>query len=351
MRRPTAEDNVTNQSSRIGSVRTALGVSALVLLLGACASSAPTQQLVDARRTFHQAELSSAAKMTPDDLLTARQALDAAERAHKDDPGSNREAHLAYLAERKAQIAMVSGDIASAQELERDAHARYQSQLEQKARTSQSKLQDAQSQLKNAEQGKQDAEARAAAAMASLQEVATVKEEERGTVVTLSGSVLFPTGGETLSDVARQSLDKVAQALQEQPQGSHIRIEGYTDARGSDASNEALSQRRAQAVRDYLAQRGVDGSMLEAVGRGEADPIASNDTPDGRANNRRVEIVIQPGQGQNYANGMGSAPAKTGSTSSSAKSGAQKQPQTQQPQTQQPQTQQPPSPSSTPAVR
>jgi outer membrane protein OmpA-like peptidoglycan-associated protein len=273
--------------------------------------------------------------MTPDDLLTARQALDAAERAHEDDPGSNREAHLAYLAERKARIAIVSGDIASAQSVEQDARAQYQAKLEQSARSSQSKLQDTQSQLKQAEQGKQDAEARAAAAMASLQEVATVKEEQRGTVVTLSGAVLFPTGGEALSDIARQSLDKVAQALVEQPKGAHIRIEGYTDARGSDTSNQALSQRRAMAVRDYLATRGVDGSMLEAVGRGEADPIASNDSADGRANNRRVEIVIQPAQAPDYA--TGSSPTKQNSSSSSAKSGTQ--------------MQQPPSPSQTPAAK
>src|SRR5436190_5167635 len=199
MRRSNAEDDVMTRPLHIKSVYWALGSSALLLVLGACASSAPTQQLIDARRTFHQAELSSAAKMTPDDLLTARQALDAAERAHKDDPGSNREAHLAYLAERKARIAIVSGDIATAQSTEQDAHAQYQAKLEQNAHSSQSKLQDAQSQLKQAEAGKQDAEARATAAMASLQEVATVREEERGTVVTLSGSVLFPTGGDTLS--------------------------------------------------------------------------------------------------------------------------------------------------------
>jgi outer membrane protein OmpA-like peptidoglycan-associated protein len=318
------------------SVCWALATSAFLLVLGACASAGPTQQLVDARRTYHQAELSSAAKLTPDDLLTAKQALDAAERAHDEDPGSNREAHLAYLAERKARIAMAAGDIATAEELERDSHAQYQAKLEKSAHSSQAKLQDAESQLKQAQQGKQDAEARAAAAMASLQEVATVKEEQRGTVVTLSGSVLFPTGGDTLSEIARQSLDKVAQALQEQPKGSHIRIEGYTDARGSDASNEALSQRRAMAVRDYLAQRGVDGAMLEAVGRGEASPIASNDTADGRASNRRVEIVIQPGQGQDYA---GSSPTKQSNPSSSAKSGTQMQ------------TPPSPAPTSTPAVK
>lgn len=334
-RRSTAEDDVMTRPSHIISFCWALGSSAFLLVLGACASAAPTQQLIDARRTYHQAELSAASRMTPDDLLTARQALDAAERAHQDDPGSNREAHLAYLAQRKAQIAMASGDIASAREIERDSHAHYQAQLEQNARSSQSKLQDTQSQLKNAQQGKQDAEARAAAAMASLQEVATVKEEQRGTVVTLSGSVLFPTGGDTLSDISRQSLDKVAQALQEQPKGSHIRVEGYTDARGSSNSNEALSQRRAMAVRDYLAQRGVDGSVLEAVGRGEADPIASNDTADGRANNRRVEIVIQPAQSQSYS--TTNNPSKADSTSSSAKSSTQVQP--------------PPSPSSTPAVK
>ena len=180
-----------------------------------------------------------------------------------------------------------------------------------------SRLHDTQSQLAQAQQGKQEAEARAAAAMSSLSDVANVKEEQRGTVITLSGAVLFPSGGDTLSEVARQSLDKVAQALQEQSKSSHIRIEGYTDARGSDSANQALSQRRAQAVRDYLASRGLDGLMLEAVGRGEANAIASNDSADGRASNRRVEIVVEPAVAQTQAGNA--SPGKNEAPASAAK--------------------------------
>jgi outer membrane protein OmpA-like peptidoglycan-associated protein len=300
-------------------LRAMIGAGALTFAIGACASGAPTQQLVDARRAYKEAEMSSAAKLTPDTLLSAEQSLQVAEKAHKDDPGSNEEAHLAYIAERKARIAISQGQIAASTQSATQAKSSYQSKLEQSSHKNQSELADAHSQLAEAQKGKQEAEARAAAAMASLQQVATVKEEQRGTVITLSGSVLFPTGGNTLSDIARQSLDQVATALQEQPQGTHIRIEGYTDARGSDTSNEQLSQRRAQTVRDYLAQKGVDANALEAVGRGEASPIASNDTPDGRASNRRVEIVVEPQQ-QKPADVMGSnAPIKTQTLSSSAK--------------------------------
>jgi outer membrane protein OmpA-like peptidoglycan-associated protein len=308
-------------------LRAILGASVVSLALGACGSSAPTQQLVDARRAYKEAETSAAAKLTPDTLLSAQQALDVAEKAHKDDPGSKREAHLAYIAERKSEIAKAQGLIAAWNQAEQEAKSNYQSKLEHSAKKNQDQLASAQNQLQAAQQGKQEADARAAAAIASLQEVATVKEEERGTVITLSGSVLFPTGGDALSDVARQSLDQVATALAQQPEGSHIRVEGYTDARGSDTSNEQLSQRRAQAVRDYLAQKGVDSERLEAIGRGESSPIASNDTPDGRASNRRVEIVIEPQQGQ-PPNVVGSVPSKPSVPSSSAKS---QQPQMQQP--------------------
>jgi outer membrane protein OmpA-like peptidoglycan-associated protein len=300
-------------------VKTLAKAGALSLALSACASSAPTQQLVDARRAYNEAEMSQAAKLTPDTLLSAQQALQVAEKAHNDDPGSNEEAHLAYIAERKARIAISQGEIAASTKAASDAKSAYQAKLEEAAHGKQGELATAKSELAAAQQGKQEAEARAAAAMASLQQVATIKEEERGTVITLSGSVLFPSGGDTLSDIARQSLDQVAAALQEQPRGTHFRIEGYTDARGSDTSNQQLSQRRAQAVRDYLSQKGIDASGLEAVGKGEESPVASNDTPDGRASNRRVEIVVEPQQ-QKPADVMGSsAPSKSSSTSSSAK--------------------------------
>ena len=72
-----------------------------------------------------------------------------------------------------------------------------------------------------------------------------------------------------------------------------VSVEGFTDSRGADDMNQKLSQDRANAVKDYLVSQGVKPEKLRALGRGEANPIASNDTAEGRANNRRVEIVIQ----------------------------------------------------------
>jgi OOP family OmpA-OmpF porin len=70
-------------------------------------------------------------------------------------------------------------------------------------------------------------------------------------------------------------------------------VVGYTDSSGPESYNQGLSERRAQAAVDYLVSRGVDASQLRAVGRGEADPVASNDTRDGRIRNRRVELVVR----------------------------------------------------------
>jgi OOP family OmpA-OmpF porin len=73
---------------------------------------------------------------------------------------------------------------------------------------------------------------------------------------------------------------------------SKVSLVGYTDSIGSDAYNQKLSERRANSVKDYLVAHGADAGKIEASGRGEADPIASNDTEEGRAQNRRVEILI-----------------------------------------------------------
>jgi outer membrane protein OmpA-like peptidoglycan-associated protein len=302
-------------------LRVILGASAVSLALGACggsSSAATTPQLVDARRAYQDAQASNASTLAPDALIRARQALTMAEKAHKGAPGSNEEAHLAYMAERQAQIATAEGRTAASQDAERQAIHEYQAKLENSAKAREGELAQAQTELEAAERARQEAEASAAAALSRLQEIATVKEGLRGTVITLSGSVLFPTGSDTLSDTARERLHSVAEALEAQPEGTQIRIEGYTDATGTEAANEQLSERRAQAVRDYLTAQGVAADQLDAIGRGESSPVATNDTPDGRANNRRVEIVIEPRKGEAPKEG-GNVPNKPAAPSSSAK--------------------------------
>jgi len=291
---------VTSRPLGILDIRT-LGLCASAAAAAACGSSAPTHELVDARRAYTVAEVSPAAQLEPDKLLTARQALTRAEAAHKDDPGSDTEAHLAYLAERKAQIAVADAEIAAAKNSETKAEESYRQQLERAASGNQAELQSTRQELESERAARAAAEARSAAALKSLAQVATVNEEQRGTVITLSGSVLFPSGNDQLSPIARQSLDRVASVLVDQPAEKRISIEGYTDSRGSDAYNQQLSQKRADAVRSYLLNKGLPAERLQAVGKGESSPVATNDTAEGRASNRRVEIVIPGGGAQNSA--------------------------------------------------
>jgi len=283
--------------------RTLLKTNVLVasaLAAAACGSSAPTRELVDARRAYNVAEVSPAAKLKPDELLTARQALERAEQAHHDDPGSAQEAHLAYLAHRKAEIAVADAETVAAKHTETKSEEAYREQLERRASGNQAALQSSKQDLQQtrAELDKEraartEADARVSAALKSLAQVANVNEDQqRGTVITLSGSVLFPSGKDELSPIARQSLDRVAEVLVQQPPEKPITVEGYTDSRGGKQLNEQLSQKRADAVRGYIVSRGVAADHIKAIGHGDASPIATNDTAEGRASNRRVEIVI-----------------------------------------------------------
>ena len=101
--------------------------------------------------------------------------------------------------------------------------------------------------------------------------------------------VNFDFARSTLKPRATDTLDQVVAALRGQPDVSY-QIVGFTDSTGSDAYNQGLSERRAAAVRDYLVAHGVAVAQLTSLGRGETNPIASNATKSGRAENRRVEI-------------------------------------------------------------
>src|SRR3954471_18497355 len=150
-------------------------------------------------------------------------------------------------------------------------------------------------QLEEEKKARELAEKRARDAMDKLAVAAAlaVKEEPRGTVITLPGAVLFPTAKWDLLPGAREKLDQVAEALKNQADHKMI-VEGHTDSQGTESSNMELSQRRAQSVRDYLVSRGVPNEIISAQGLGQGRPVADNRTPKGRQNNGRVEIVVQP---------------------------------------------------------
>jgi outer membrane protein OmpA-like peptidoglycan-associated protein len=124
------------------------------------------------------------------------------------------------------------------------------------------------------------------------QELAELKaqETERGLVLTL-GDVLFAPDKTTLTPDARRKLEPLVALLQAQPK-RHIRIAGYADSRGEEASNLDLSQRRADAVRDVLVAGGISPERITARGYGEANPVESNITAAGRKENRRVEVLV-----------------------------------------------------------
>jgi outer membrane protein OmpA-like peptidoglycan-associated protein len=112
----------------------------------------------------------------------------------------------------------------------------------------------------------------------------------RGLVVNMS-DVLFDTGKHTLRPVAREKLAKISGIMLAYP-GLKLGIEGNTDSVGGEVYNQGLSDRRAESVRGYLAEQGIPGSSMTAVGFGKTRPIASNDTAAGRQQNRRVELVV-----------------------------------------------------------
>ncbi len=291
----------------------------------ACATVDPPKELVEARAEYQAASNGAAAKVNPAGLYEAKKSLDQANKAFEQDPSSENTRDVAYIALRKMQLASAQAriEVAAQQKAsaERDRARLEQDQQRQKQKLTESELAEMRRKLTEAEeqrraeaeklaryneqlqstsqqlevekQARLVAEKKADEATANLAKIALVKQEARGLVITLSGGVLFASGRSTLLVNARPKLDEVAAALQKSDAERFV-VEGHTDSRGSDATNEELSYRRAQTVRDYLVERGVPAEKIRATGYGKSRPVADNATAEGRANNRRVEIIIQP---------------------------------------------------------
>src|SRR6266403_1002292 len=253
-------------------------------------------------------------------------------------------------AEEDAQSAMIAGKRAA---LDREAKARANAEAEVKRRqeadqaraAAEAAKADAERMKQEAEQASQDAvrqrqeaeqaraaalqqqraaeaeaeKARQAAAQAEaeksqlraqllsqLNSILQTRDSARGLIVNMS-DVLFDTGSYTLKTGAREKLAKISGIVLAHP-GLNLQIEGHTDSVGSDEMNQQLSERRADSVRDFLAQQGVPGSSISAHGFGNTPPVPGNETVEGRQRNRRVELVVN---GDAIGNGNASAAAVT----------------------------------------
>jgi outer membrane protein OmpA-like peptidoglycan-associated protein len=235
-------------------------------LLAACAGRS-SESLEEARSAVAAARADQeVVAQAPEQLAEAEQSLDQAESAFRGGAAQDEVDHLAYLAEQRAGIAQAlaheSVALAEMEQLGEERDALLIEAREREIRVLETEL-------------------------AELQADRT----ERGLVVTLSDEILFDVDEAELKPGGMQRLARVAEFLRQNPD-RNVLVEGHTDSTAPDAYNLALSQRRANAVEDFLIAQGVDPTRIGATGYGEQQPIATNDTVAGRQANRRVEIVV-----------------------------------------------------------
>lgn len=196
--------------------------------------------------------------------------------------------HQLYLAEKKIEIAKEMVAMKKAEKVVSGSELRRKDVL----------LDAQKQQVKNVQDRVEKMSARAQELERQVQDLQT-EDTERGLVMTL-GSVLFESGEATLQTGSQRTVEKVARFLNEYPERD-ILIEGFTDSMGDESYNQQLSQQRAQAVRDLLVTYGVDASRVKTEGYGEQYPVASNENPAGRQQNRRVEVVVAKRNGQDIS--------------------------------------------------
>jgi outer membrane protein OmpA-like peptidoglycan-associated protein len=272
--------------------RTSLSSIGVLAVLAGCASTPEnTVELERARDAVAKvAATSDSSVVASAELKEAQETLRKAEEASRENEPEAEVAHLAYMAEQQAAIAEAKMREAKALEKTKEADA------QRNAALLEARERDAAVAQRDAALAEQRAARAETAAIEAWREVEEAKETERGIVLTL-GDMLFDSGGVELKPGAHLIIDRLAAYLEENPDARAI-IEGHTDNVGSPNMNQALSERRAEAVSAALRSRGIDTDRLETVGLGEAYPIATNDTTAGREENRRVEVVLSDSGGE-----------------------------------------------------
>ena len=307
-------------TTRYRSGLTLVAAAVSMALLASCATtetrSSETAGLRDKlTRLQSDPQLASRAPVALKDAETALQAAELPER------DTQRAAHLRFIADRKIDTAEALArerlavdqrtQLADARDAMRlQARTQEAAAANSRARVAQADAQDQRREataandrtavaLASAEEARvasEAARASTAAAQADALELQrqvdllNAKVTERGLVITL-GDVLFETGKSTLRPNGDAHLDKLAGFLVKYPDRT-MRIEGYTDSVGSDDYNLALSQHRADAVKSYLVNKGIDTMRVTTAGMGESSPVGDNQSSTGRQQNRRVEVIL-----------------------------------------------------------
>ncbi len=318
-----------------------LAVATVVVVLAACVSS-PRKDLALEHVRAQLLELQADEQLAGYATLALGEAKRALRQAESTTSNNTYRIHLIYMADRRIQIARATAqhelmdEEFNRLEDERSAMLVRSSKLEAKqarqeaeqarmmsaareedANRAREEAQQAYSReeesTRNAQQAREEAEAAKALAVSSATaaklsrreaDLATeqadslrrqlenlqLRQTESGDVVTL-GDVLFASGQAQLVEGGRSSLEEVVDLLQTEPD-KKIRVEGHTDSRGDAEANLQLSEQRAQAVREALISLGVSADRVTALGMGEDFPIASNEDEDGRAQNRRVDVIL-----------------------------------------------------------
>jgi outer membrane protein OmpA-like peptidoglycan-associated protein len=277
-----------------------------IATLAGCASVPENSLLNEARNDYRAAQTNpQVVNLAPNELKQAGDAL-----AKADDASIKKEdaavvTHLAYLAKQRAAIAQETARQKAAEsavtragaersKIRLEARTAEASKAQQSAEAAQRQAEASQQEAAMSQQQARDAEMRASELETQLEEL-NAKKTERGLVITL-GDVLFDTNKAQLKSGGSRSLQKLADFLKQYPQRK-AQIEGYTDSTGGADYNQALSERRANAVRTSLVDMGISNDRISTHGYGEDSPVATNDTASGRQLNRRVEIILSDDNG------------------------------------------------------
>jgi outer membrane protein OmpA-like peptidoglycan-associated protein len=261
----------------------------------------------EATETAEEARLMAVKQKAEDEAQAAAAAREAKARADADAEAKRRADAEAAQAQAEAARAEAEQAKAEALKMKQEAEAAAAEAARQKAEAEKAtaqavaqqqvlaaetdKAKQAAAQSENlrqqAENEKQELRARL---LQQLNSILATRDSARGLIANMS-DVLFRSGSFELLPGARERLAKVSGIVLAYPT-LHVAIEGHTDSVGSDDYNQQLSERRAQAVRDYFVQQGIASVNVEAHGYGKTEPIATNDTPEGRQQNRRVELIL-----------------------------------------------------------